>query len=358
MVNHRGSASPISMDHDAPPPNQPEEPLVNGDPTGSTAMLVDGPVEQSLDALPTPPSSCELDDLPAIFDLPPDVIYASVNELPKRDGTSLPQLPLYGPPVLTDEPYRDPIDDLPIVPISKFCLERYYVPVQSWEPPNRHYRQRTPEYPEEISDISREVQVEAIPTFAPAGNGIFNLIGFINFAEATPTRRRPPTLVIRPPAPPTHWSENKSSPWTPEEERMLLQAAKDNMYNFELVASTLAFSSSSVSDLERRSAWECFEKFRQIYPEPQNIQLVGPNRNAAQSRLEKGNRLSISAMNKQKPNAIPRHPRLELREHRYLDLFDAMKKSAKNREKAKSQGEQFISLFLCSYNRKTSGEET
>jgi hypothetical protein len=108
-----------------------------------------------------------------------------------------------------------------------------------------------------------------------------------------------------------------------------------------------------VSDLEKRSAWECFEKFRQIYPEPQNIQLFGPNRNMAMSRIDKGNRLSISGMNKQKPNTIVRQPRFELREHRYLDLFDTMKKSARNREKAKAQGLLCIRMPLM--NRKTFG---
>lgn len=119
---------------------------------------------------------------------------------------------------------------------------------------------------------------------------------------------------------------------------MLLQAAKDNLYNFELVASTLSFPGTSASDLEKRSAWECFEKFRTIYPEPQNIQLTGPNRNSAMNRLEKGNRLSVSSGNRPKPNTIVRQPRLDVRDHRYLNLFDVMKRSAKNREKAKSQG--------------------
>jgi len=339
MVNHRGSASPAPTQHDAQAQPKTEEVQVNGNASDSMAMHIDGPsIEPHHDPLPTPPSSCELDDLPAIFDLPSDVIYATVNELPRSDGTSLSQLPLYAPPVVTDEPYRNPIDDLPIVPVSKFCLERYYVPVKSWEPRNRHYRQMTPESDDEMLDISREVQVEAIPTFAPAGNGKVHQNEILIIAEAAPTRRRPSPIVIRPPAPPTHWAESRSSPWTPEEERMLLQLAKDNMYNFELVASALAFCISSVSDLEKRTAWECFEKFRQIYPEPQNIQLYGPNRNAAMNWLEKRNRMSISGTNKQKTNAIIRQPRLELREHRYLDLFDVMKKSAKNREKAKAQG--------------------
>jgi hypothetical protein len=112
------------------------------------------------------------------------------------------------------------------------------------------------------------------------------------------------------------------------------------MYNFELVASTLSFSASSISDLEKRSAWECFEKFRQIYPEPQNIQLAGPHRNLAMNRIDKGIRLS---MNRTKANAIARQPRLEVRNHRYLNLFDAMRKSAKNREKNKVQGIHMIS---------------
>ena len=163
------------MDNEAEPMREVENPHVNGEAEGPTPMLIDPPKEvkhPEPETLPTPPSSCELEDLPAIFDLPSDVIYASVNELPKKDGSSLSQLPIYGPPVVTDEPYHNPIEDLPIVPISKFCLERYVVPVTNWEPPNRHYRRSTPEYPDDMLDIiSTEVQVEAIPTFAPAGTG-------------------------------------------------------------------------------------------------------------------------------------------------------------------------------------------
>ena len=129
-------------------------------------------------------------------------------------------------------------------------------------------------------------------------------------------------------------NDQKPSPWTPEEDSMLLQLAKENSYNFDLVSSTLSFSPSSASDLEKRTAWECFERFRAIYPEPQSIQLLGPNRYIA----AKAGRLNVTSTNKSKPNMILRQPRLEVRNHRYLNLFDVMRKSAKNREKQKVQG--------------------
>ena len=178
MVNHRGSASPLSIDHDMEPIREVQKLGVNGEqPAEPTTMQVDAlPREFERETLPNPsPPSCELGDLPAIFDLPSDVIYASVNELPKKDGSSLSQLPIFGPPTVTDEPYRNPIDDLPIVPISKFCLERYVVPMTNWEPPNRNYRQSTPEHPDDKLEVSKEVQVEAMPTFAPANTGISSL---------------------------------------------------------------------------------------------------------------------------------------------------------------------------------------
>jgi hypothetical protein len=182
MVNHRGSASPLSMDHAL-------EPSVSGPNTtnegtfvsSSTSLKVSQePHEPERETLPTPsPSSSELDDLPAIFDLPSDVIYATVNELPKRDGSSLSQLPIYAPPTLTEEIYHNPIDDLPIVPISKYCFERYVVAVASWEPPNTRYRLSTPEHPDDVLEISKEVQVEALPTFAPAGAGTILLLSVL-----------------------------------------------------------------------------------------------------------------------------------------------------------------------------------
>ena len=118
------------------------------------------------------------------------------------------------------------------------------------------------------------------------------------------------------------------------------------------MASTLSFSASSVSDLERRSAWECFERFRAIYPEPQNIQLMGPHRSSAFNRLEKTNRLSGSGM-RPRPSGIVRQPRLEVRNHRYLNLFDAMRKSAKNREKSKAAGKFIQFCFRANCGRET-----
>lgn len=176
MVNPRGSASPMSLDHDI----QPEPERYDH----TTPMLVDSLqdtstepkfVEPEIDTLPTPPaSSSELEELPAIFDLPSDVIYASVTELPKADGSSLSQLPIYGPPKLTDEPYHNPIDEMPIVPISKYCFDRYVMSVGEWQPPNPHYQRSTLEHeqPDDMLEISKEVQVEPIPTFAPAGQGM------------------------------------------------------------------------------------------------------------------------------------------------------------------------------------------
>jgi Myb-like DNA-binding domain len=360
MVNHRGSASPLSMDHTLEPSIttvSAANEQTSGNPSTSSKVLQE-PVEPERESLPTPSPSCsELDDLPAIFDLPSDVIYATVNELPKKDGSSLSQLPMYTPPRLTEEIYHNPIEELPIVPISKYCLERYIVPVGKWEPPNGRYRLSTPEHPDDVLEISKEVQVEAVPTFAPAGTGTRLIyISLICIDPSHGNRRRSSAIIIRPPAPPTHWTDQKPPPWTPEEERLLLQSAKDNFYNFELVAATMSFPGSSVSDLEKRSAWECFEKFRAIYPEPQNIQIVGPNRNAALNRLEKGNRLSVSSTSRPKANVIIRQPRLEVRNHRYLNLFDAMKKSAKNREKSRSQG-AFLIVLRDSFPRKTTHEK-
>ena len=175
MVNHRGSASPMSMDRHLELVREREMPVINGVPDGTVPMLIDdAPIitEPARGTLPTPsPSSCEMDDLPAIFDLPPDVIYASVNELPKTDGSSLSQLPIYGPPRVTNEPYRNYVEELPIVPISKFCLERDTVKVAEWQPPNRNYRESTPEQSDDLLEVSKEVQVEAVPNFAPAGSG-------------------------------------------------------------------------------------------------------------------------------------------------------------------------------------------
>jgi hypothetical protein len=191
MVNHGGSSSPLSMEPavepmteiEKPQPNGVEEPQANGVIEDSTPMLVDGPStpaepkpEPEIANLPTPsPSSSEPDDFHGVFDLPSDVIYASVNELPKVDGSSFSQLPLYGPPALTDERYSNTVEDYPIVPISKFCLQRHEVAISHWEAPNPNYRELTPDDSDEPFDVSKEVRVESGPGFAPAGIGMSSL---------------------------------------------------------------------------------------------------------------------------------------------------------------------------------------
>ena len=171
MVNHRESSSPAPNGNDAEPIQDVEKPLLDGDANHGRGTLVDAVKEQQeLANLPSPsPSSAAFNDLPGIFDLPSDIIYAAVNELPKRDGSSLSQLPIYGPPTVTEEPYKDPLDECPIVPISKFCLERYIVPIIDFEPPRKTYPHARPLDSEDTLGISKEVQVEAMPHFAPAG---------------------------------------------------------------------------------------------------------------------------------------------------------------------------------------------
>jgi hypothetical protein len=169
MVNHHGSVSPRTSALDAEPMPDVKESLTNGD----AQQPNEQPVEEAQPVAEanrhrSPSPSAAFDDLPAIFDLPSDVIYATVNELPNKDGSSLAQLPIYGPPIVTDELYKDPIEEFPIVPISKFCLERYVVPITGFEPPKKGYKSTTPE-PDDVLDISKEIQVEAIPQFAPAG---------------------------------------------------------------------------------------------------------------------------------------------------------------------------------------------
>jgi len=176
MVNHRGSASPMSIDYEARQIRDGENSSIVPESVDPDVMVIDtlpGASDRLPNSLLTPPATDEVDDLPAIFDLPPDAIHASVPELPKKDGSSFSQLPIYGPPVLSDEIYRNPIEDWPIVPISKYCLERHVVTPGSWEPPNKDYRPPPPDETDDMSDISREVQVEAMPSFAPAATGTF-----------------------------------------------------------------------------------------------------------------------------------------------------------------------------------------
>ena len=70
------------------------------------------------------------------------------------------------------------------------------------------------------------------------------------------------------------------------------------------------------------------------------------------NRIEKGNRPGMNSMNRLRTNAIARQPRLEVRNHRYLNLFDAMRKSVKNREKTKAQGNVEV-LYVVDLFRET-----
>lgn len=134
------------------------------------------------------------------------------------------------------------------------------------------------------------------------------------------------------------------SQWTYAEDDTLKQHVRDYSYNWSLIANLLTSPSLFSSGAERRTPWECFERWICLEGLPADMHKTAYFR-AYNSRLEAANRavLALAAQPPQ-PNAqgqLQQQPRRRTtasirverrRNQKYLSMVDTMRKMAKKRE--------------------------
>ena len=292
----------------------------------------------------------------AIFSLAPDMFYFGLEKTPITDKI-LQELPLYQPSVdiqqaalyhINVQPDRE--WKKPLLPLSKYVDGK----ITSHEegPPRKKSRYAYADLEDEFHPSSRE-EVYSSPTvhnvhpekndvalFNPENKHIRDRI-HAGHAFRPPTEHQMPTQSF--------FEARQSSQWTQTEDDELRKLVREYAYNWSLVSSCLSVPSILSSGAERRTPWECFERWIGLEGLPaemsktQYFRMYLARLQAAQRTHE----AQQQAMQQQQSNSAP-HMTLRRRSTqpflverrkntKHVHLVNAMKNLAKKRETALSK---------------------
>lgn len=290
----------------------------------------------------------------AIFALPDDEVVFGLRPSPIADQL-LEELPMYGSPLKVPKfdvtvPEFDPDAHWkrPALPLSKFVEGQM---VLSSQPPPRkrsRYSYQAEDEDEDDDQIVFGAKPDEHVVLPPvdANVALFN-------AEMKPIRDRlhaghqfrPPTEYPMPLQ--SFYECRAASQWTLAEDDELKSLVREYSYNWSLISSAISSKSVFSSAPERRTPWECFERWVQLEGLPADMGKTQYFR-TYQNRIDAAQRvihqLNQNAQQTVGPNgAVTPAPRrrqtLSIRVERrrnqkHLALIDAMRKLAKKREVA------------------------
>lgn len=308
----------------------------------------------------------------AIFSLAPEDVTFGLRKTPASDKI-LSELPLYEP--TTDAPASelptsvispDAAWKTPCLPISKFTFGRMVSTPQ--EPPRKRSRyEYEVEDEKPTMDTSTSIEDSTVENSVPRKSRSYDLpleendVALFNPENKHIRDRIHAGHAFRPPSEYSMPSQSffecrQSSQWTWNEDDELRKLVKEYSYNWSLISSCLSSPSIFFSGAERRTPWECFERWVGLEGLPADMSKTQYFR-AYHARLEAAQRTLIAqqqAAQQQQGNNPGQPPirrrsaqpvRVERRKsNKYLALIDAMRKLAKKRESAvqKQQHGQFI----------------
>lgn len=157
------------------------------------------------------------------------------------------------------------------------------------------------------------------------------------------TAFRPPSEF---PMPSSHFYEFRtSSQWIAEDDQHLRRLAKDYSFNWSLIADEMSLPSCMSGAAERRTPWECFERWVELESLPNEMRktLYFKTWNQRIEAAQRNNDMRYQAQLQQQ-SQTPNQPqnivrrrtqpvRVEKRRtSRYLHVVDAMRKNARKRE--------------------------
>ena len=146
---------------------------------------------------------------------------------------------------------------------------------------------------------------------------------------------------LKPPKPPLIKNIEFRSPtiWLPQDDKYLIHYVAEFCFNWDLISEHLLPSAATLrkyeSNIERRTPWQCFERYIQLNEKFQFSDMKGIYSYQAQLWLEHAHKAQLTTKRRISPlgvgnESIQRgHRRL-----RWASLFDAMRKSMKKREDA------------------------
>lgn len=125
--------------------------------------------------------------------------------------------------------------------------------------------------------------------------------------------------------------------WLPEDDQELVKNINQYAYNWDLISSQMSnhHKREYVSNIERRTPWQCFERFVQLNEKFNIADMKGPKAHNAQIWLYEAHKLQQQQKRRISPlgvgsESIQRgHRRL-----RWASMFEAMRKCIKKRENA------------------------
>ncbi|PGH15705.1 hypothetical protein AJ79_02299 [Helicocarpus griseus UAMH5409] len=289
----------------------------------------------------------------AIFSLGSDEFSFGIERTPAFEKI-LEELPLYSPLKISPETnlpeFKRPPDSSwrkDLLPVSKYATGK--IKFSNKEPPRKRSR-----YDYHDSDDDADVDPIDIPPeqtnvalFQPQNKHIRDRIH--------------PGLVFRPPTefpmPSLGFYEcRQPSQWTYAEEDELKRIVKEYSFNWSLISACLSSQSLFTSGADRRTPWECFEKWVQLDGLPAEMSKT-PYFKAYTSRVDSAQRTVLAAQqqalqqqqaqlqSQQQGNNPPPTPTALIRRRpttpmrverkrasRHLALLDGMRKLSKKRE--------------------------
>lgn len=290
----------------------------------------------------------------AIFSLPPDMFYFGVDRTPVTEKLLL-ELPLYQP----SADYEDAVLHIksiapdatwktPLIPLSKFAqgkiLSQPQGPVRkksryNYEDVDHSTQELTNTLflPSEPFRDVMEPEQENVALFNPENKHIRDRI---HAGHAF----RPPSEHVMPSQ--SFFESRQSSQWTQAEDDELRRLVREFAYNWSLISSCLSSPSTFSSGAERRTPWECFERWIGLEGLPAEMSKTQYFK-AYHSRLQAAQKTHEAQQQALQQNQGNNAPHLPMRRrttqpylvdrrknNKYLHLVDAMRKLAKKREAA------------------------
>ena len=288
----------------------------------------------------------------AIFSFAPEEVVFGMDKTPASEKL-LSELPIYQPLVysenLSSMKGLDSSWKTPIVPVSRFATGRMITREERPQRTRSRYNYADGDDNKEHHFSSHlylgpEQSVEALPSeddsvalFRTENKHIRDRI-HAGHAFRPPSEHNMPSQAF--------FESRQSSQWTWNEDDELRKLVKDYSYNWSLISSCLTSSSLYHSGAERRTPWECFERWVSLEGLPADMSKTAYFR-AYHQRLDAAQRNLMAqqqAMQQlQGPNGtqapMRRRSALPVRvdrrkNNKHLALVDAMRKLAKKRETA------------------------
>ncbi|KAI1372990.1 hypothetical protein F4677DRAFT_430643 [Hypoxylon crocopeplum] len=305
----------------------------------------------------------------AIFALESDDVVFALHQSATADRL-LEELPMYGSPLKVPKsdliaPEYDPDASWrrPALPLSKYVEGQ--MELSSTEPPRKRSRYRYAQEDDEDDEVvfgqysdsqpRLEPQNPDVALFRPENKSIRDRLHAGH-------QFRPPNEHTMPFQ--SFYESRSPSQWTQSEDDELKSLVREYSYNWSLICNILSSKSMFSSGAERRTPWECFERWVMLEGLPHDMQktqyfklwqgrieasqqVIRQQQNAIQQQVlqqqqQAGANGPVTPIPKRRYNVPLKVERR--RNQKHLTMIDAMRKLAKKRETAVQKQQHAMSL--------------